>query len=162
IDLANVRIFVGRSKTAAGLREIRILPVLHDVLAAHKARPTAAGPDALAFATGTGGRRDRSNLRERVLAEVLERADQLLRERGELPLPRGLPPHKLRHTFASILIAIGPDPASVRRQLGHTSASFTLDVYTHMMACAPEQRERLKGLVEGERRWGPTPAARLG
>ena len=38
IDLANSRIFVGRSKTAAGLREIQILPILRDILAAHKAR----------------------------------------------------------------------------------------------------------------------------
>lgn len=162
IDLANTRIFVGRSKTAAGLREIRTLPILHDILAAHKARPAAGGPDALAFATATGGRRDRSNLRERVLAEVFERADQLLRERGELPLPRGLSPHKLRHTFASILVALGTDPAQVMRQIGHRSAAFTLDVYTHMMACSPEQRERLAALVEGERRWGPAPLERLG
>jgi integrase len=162
IDLANTRIFVGRSKTAAGLREIRTLPILHDILAAHKARPAAGGPDALAFATGTGGRRDRSNLRERVLAEVFERADQLLRERSELPLPKGLSPHKLRHTFASILVALGTDPAQVMRQIGHRSAAFTLDVYTHMMACSPEQRERLKALVAGERRWGPAPLGRLG
>lgn len=162
IDLANTRIFVGRSKTQAGLREIRILPILHDILAVHKARSACAGPDSLAFATGTGGRRDRSNLRERVLREVFERADELLRERGELPLPKGLSPHKLRHTFASILTAIGTDPASLMRQLGHRSAAFTLDVYTHMMACSPEQRERLKALVEGERRWGPAPLTRLG
>ncbi|HWC49696.1 MAG TPA: site-specific integrase [Solirubrobacterales bacterium] len=162
IDLANTRIFVGRSKTAAGLREIRTLPILHDILAAHKARPAAGGPDALAFATGTGGRRDRSNLRERVLAEVFERADQLLRGRGELPLPKGLSPHKMRHTFASVLVALGTDPAQVMRQIGHRSAAFTLDVYTHMMACSPEQRERLKALVEGERRWGPAPLGRLG
>lgn len=48
------------------------------------------------------------------------------------------------------------------RQLGHRSAAFTLDVYTHMMACSPEQRERLKALVDGDRRWGPAPPARLG
>jgi hypothetical protein len=48
------------------------------------------------------------------------------------------------------------------RQIGHRSAAFTLDVYTHMMACSPEQRERLKALVEGERRLGPAPPARLG
>jgi integrase len=162
IDLANTRMFVGRSKTAAGLREIRILPVLHDILATHKVRPAAGDPDALAFPTGTGGIRDRSNLRERVLAEVLERADQLLRERGELPLPKGITPHKLRHTFASILVALGTDPAQVMRQLGHRSAAFTLDVYTHMMACSPEQRDRLKALVAGERRWGPAPPPRLG
>jgi integrase len=162
IDLTNARIFVGRSKTAAGLREIRIMQILLGILGAHKARPGSPGPDDLAFATGTGGRRDRHNLAGRVLAEVFERADRLLRERGELPLPLGLSPHKLRHTFASILIALGVDLASVMRQLGHRSSAFTLEVYTHMMAIAPDQRERLKALVEGERRWGPAPPPRLG
>jgi len=123
IDLANTRIFVGRSKTAAGLREIRTLPILHDILAAHKARPAAGGPDVLAFATGTGGRRDRSNLRERVLAEVFERADKLLRERAEPPLPKGLSPHKLRHTFASIPVALGTDPAQVCARLAIAPAA---------------------------------------
>jgi Phage integrase family len=92
----------------------------------------------------------------------MERADRLLRERGELPFPKGLSPHKLRHAFASILVACGTDPASVMRQIGHRSAAFTLDVYTHMMATSPEQRERLQALVEGERRWGPAPPSRLG
>lgn len=162
IDLTNVRIFVGRSKTAAGLREIRILEILLGILTGHKARPASAGPDELAFATGTGGRRDRHNLNGRVLAELFERADRLLRERGELPLPVGLSPHKLRHTFASILVALGVDLASVMRQLGHRSSAFTLEVYTHMMAIGPDQRDRLKALVGGERRWGPAPPPRLG
>jgi integrase len=162
IDLANARIMVGRSKTAAGLREIRIVPILRDVLAAHKARHASGGPDALAFPTERGTPRDKNNLAGRVLGETLDRADRLLRERGELPLPKGLSPHKLRHAFASILVATGTDPASVMRQIGHRSAAFTLDVYTHMMATSPEQRERLQGLVEGERRWGPAPPPRLG
>jgi integrase len=162
IDLANDRIMVGRSKTAAGLREIRILPILRDVLAAHKARPASDGPDALAFPTEDGTARGKNNLRSRVLAEVLERADLLLRERGELPLPKGLSPHKLRHAYASILVACGTDPASVMRQIGHRSAAFTLDVYTHTMATSPEQRERLQALINGERRWGPARPPRLG
>ena len=37
VDLANGRIHVGRSKTQAGLREIPLLPLLRDELAAHKA-----------------------------------------------------------------------------------------------------------------------------
>jgi integrase len=162
IDLANDRIMIGRSKTAAGLREIRVLPILRDVLAAHKVRPASGGPDALAFPTERGTARDKNNLASRVLGEVLERADLLLRERGELPLPKGLSPHKLRHAFASILVACGTDPASVMRQIGHRSAAFTLDVYTHTMATSPEQRERLQALVNGERRWGPAPPSRLG
>lgn len=151
VDLANGRLFIGRSKTPAGLREIRMLPVLRDVLAAYKATAYRGDPDDLVFPTLTGSRRDPDNLRERVLAAVLRRADELLERRGLVPLPRGLTSHKLRHAFASILVACGEDPVSVMRQIGHTDPSFTLRVYTHMMSLDPADRERLKALVRGER-----------
>ncbi|MDQ2700393.1 MAG: site-specific integrase, partial [Actinomycetota bacterium] len=51
IDLANGRIFIGRSKTQAGLREITMLPLLRDILAVHKARAYRSGPDDLTFPT---------------------------------------------------------------------------------------------------------------
>ncbi|MET0557610.1 MAG: site-specific integrase [Solirubrobacterales bacterium] len=151
IDLANGRIFIGRSKTAAGLREIRMSPILRDILAAHKAGAYRSGPDDLVFPSGTGGRRDKDNIRERVLAKALERADELLARRDLIPLPRGLTTHKLRHTFASVLIACGEDPTSVMQQLGHTDPSFTLRVYSHLMNRDPVERKRLKALVNGER-----------
>ncbi|HWA53668.1 MAG TPA: tyrosine-type recombinase/integrase [Solirubrobacterales bacterium] len=151
VDLASGRLFIGRSKTQAGLREIRMLPILRDVLAAHKASAYRSGPDDLVFPTGTGGRRDKDNLRERVLDKVFERANELLDERGRVPLPKGLTPHKLRHTFASVLIASGEDPISVMKQLGHTDPAFTLRVYSHMMSREPGERARLKALVNGER-----------
>ena len=150
IDLANGRVHIGRSKTQAGLREITLLPVLRDELAAHKARAYRSGPDDLVFPTGTGGIRDKDNLRNRILAAAIDRADQLLPERGQTPLPKGLTPHKLRHTFASILVACGEDPASVMAQLGHTDPKFTLRVYTHVMRRDPAERQRLKALVHGE------------
>jgi integrase len=74
-----------------------------------------------------------------VLATAIKRADELLERRGQAPLPRG--PHKLRHTFASVLIATGEDPASVMAQLGHTDPKFTLRVYTHMMRRDPSPEE---------------------
>jgi integrase len=151
VDLANGRIFVGRSKTRAGLREIQLQPILRDILAAHKARAYRSGPDDLVFPTGTGGRRDKDNLRERVLELLFERADKLLIDRGRVPLPIGLTAHKLRHTFASVLIAIGEDPVSVKEALGHTTPGFTLSVYTHMMKRDKAERARLKALVAGER-----------
>jgi integrase len=151
VDLANGRIFVGRSKTQAGLREITILPVLRDVIAAHKAAAYRTGPDDLVFPTGTGGRRTKDNLREHVLIDAFARADGLLVERGQVPLPKGLTAHKLRHTFASILIALGEDPPSVMAQLGHSDPTFTLRVYTHLMSREPAERQRLKTLVRGER-----------
>ena len=151
IDLAGSRIFIGCSKTAAGLREIEILPILRDILAVHRAIAYRGDPDALVFPTLTGARRDADSLRTRVLAAVFERADELLEQRGLVPLPKGLTTRKLRHAFASVLIALGEDPISVMRQIGHADPTFTLRVYTHMMIRDPAERQRLKALVRGER-----------
>lgn len=161
VDLANERISVGRSKTQAGLREIPIRPLLRDALVAHKATSKKAGPDDLVFPHVNGGRRDRNSLRSGVLVDAFARADEILVERGHVPLPAGLSAHKLRHTFASLLVACGEDPASVMRQLGHTDPGFTLRVYTHMMVRSTEERERLKALVRGERLGAPAVARPL-
>jgi integrase len=48
-----------------------------------------------------------------------------------------------------VLIAIGKDPVYVMHQLGHTDPAFTLRVYAHMMRRSPDERERLRALVEG-------------
>jgi integrase len=160
IDLAGSRIFVGRSKTTAGLREIEIQPILRDILATYKAIVYRGDPDAPVFPTLTGARRTPDNLRDRVLAPLFERADELLASRGLVPLPKQLTTHKLRHAFASVLIALGEDPVSVMRQIGHTDPAFTLRVYTHMMSRDKAERDRLRGLVRGERviaRQAPPP-----
>jgi integrase len=153
LDLARARLDVGRSKTDAGMRSIDVLPVLLDVLKVHKAAHRG-GLDAPLFPTATGGHRDKDNIRKRVLEPVIARADELLAERGQHPLPRGVTPHKLRHTFASILVALGRDPSHVMAQLGHTDPGFTLRIYAHAMRFSEEERARLKALVEG-REWAP-------
>ena len=56
VDLASGRLFIGRSKTQAGLREIKMLPILRDVLAAHKASAHRSGPDDLVFPNAVGDR----------------------------------------------------------------------------------------------------------
>ncbi len=40
--------------------------------------------------------------------------------------------HDLRHTFATMAASNGVDPRTLAGILGHTNASFTLDVYTHV------------------------------
>jgi integrase len=80
---------------------------------------------------------------------VVERTDELLAECEEQPLPQGVTPHKLRHTFCSVLIALGGDPATVMGQLGHTDPKSTLHVYTHAMRRGDEERQALRILVEG-------------
>lgn len=81
---------------------------------------------------------------------VFERADELLAARGHVPLPNGLSAHKLRHTFASVLVATGEAPTSVMGQLGHTHPGFTSRVYSDPMSSNPGERARLKAPA-GER-----------
>src|SRR5919108_587677 len=130
--------------------ELPLPPLMRDELAAHKAASPNAGPDDAVFPTATGRARDKDNIRNRVLEPIAKRADELLAERGHPPLPKGLTPHKLRHTFASVLVACGEDPASVIAQLGHTDPKLTLRVYAHVMRRDPPQRARLRALVDGE------------
>jgi integrase len=63
VDLANGRLKIGRTKTDTGMREVDILPVLRDELAALKAS-AIAGPDDPVFVTSTGHVRSRHNLRQ--------------------------------------------------------------------------------------------------
>jgi integrase len=108
LDLANGRISVERDKTDAGMREIDTLPLLREILIEHRAQklreglPT--GPDDPVLITATGRARDRYNLAD-VVAAAVRRADELQAQRGGQPLPVGITPHKLRHTFASILVS---------------------------------------------------------
>jgi integrase len=149
VDLANGRIRIESSKTEAGLREVDLVPLLRDTLLVHRSSARYKAPDDPVFPTRTGRCRDKDNLRFRVLAPALRRADELLIKRGRPPLPEGISPHKLRHTFASVLIACGEDPVSVTYQLGHVAPEFTLRVYGHMMRRGSSERERLRTMVDG-------------
>lgn len=106
----------------------------------------------LVVATRTGRPRDKDNIRGRILLPAAARVDKLLKGEGRPPLPLGVSPHKLRHAFASILVACGEDP-----RLGDVSArarkpEFTLRTYAHIMRRGGE-RERLRLLVGSD--WGP-------
>ncbi len=83
-----------------------------------------------------------------MLDKAIAGADKALAKAHEAPLPDGLTPHKLRHTFASILVALGVDAGSVMDQLGHADPAFTLRIYRHGMRRDPAARQRLRALVE--------------
>lgn len=149
IDLSGGRITVRAAKTDAGIRQIDMLPALRDELLELKASPRPRQASDLVFATSAGTRQQANNVRRRVLAPAVTRANERLAELGEVPLPERLTPHKLRHTFASVLVALGVDPGSVMDQLGHTDPSFTLRVYRHGMRRDQASREALRALVGG-------------
>ncbi|MCW2951025.1 MAG: integrase family protein [Conexibacter sp.] len=154
VDLASGRITVGRAKTDAGMREVDIRPALRDELLAYRAARPWVGMNDLVFTSQTGNARTKDNVRQRVILPVVKRADELLDERGQQPLPRGVTAHKLRHTFGSILVACGEDPTYVMGQLGHTDPEFTLRVYTHAMRRDGDERARLRALIDGAE-WAP-------
>ena len=146
VDLVAGRIRVRESKTDAGAgREIDLLPVLR----AELARLPRRGPDDLVFPTSKGRATGQSNIRRRILAPAIALADERLVAAGDVPLPAGLSPHKLRHSYASLLVALGVDPSSVMSQLGHTDPAFTLRVYTHGLRRDPASKEALRQLVGG-------------
>lgn len=149
VDLPSGRIRVGRSKTEAGLRDVNLLPVLRDELLAYLAGRDL-GPDAYVFGTKAGNRGSESNLRNRLLKPAVIAANIALVEKERTPMSERVTPHSLRRTFASVLVAIGEDPAYVMNQLGHTDPSFTLKVYAQLMTGRNGERERIRALVNGE------------
>ena len=146
VNLADRRITVQEAKTDAGMRRIDLLPVLSDELSALKGR-TKADVGERVFPTQAGGPMNPSNVRSRILAPAVKLASEQLIQAGGTPLSAKLTPHKLRHTFASLLVALGVDPGAVMDQLGHTDPTFTLRVYRHGMRRDPDSQARLRKLV---------------
>lgn len=75
--------------------------------------------EALAFTAPQGGPLRNSNFRRSVWMPACE----------ESGMPEGLLIHDLRDSAASLMISAGASIMAVQRQLGHASASMTLDVY---------------------------------
>jgi integrase len=53
--------------------------------------------------------------------------------------------HDLRHFYASGLIASGCDVVTVQRALGHSSATITLGVYSHLWLTAEDRTRAAAG-----------------
>jgi len=126
LDLPGARLWVWGTKTDAADRTVDLLPLLREALAEHAASARDRGPDSLVFGTGTGAKQSATNVRRRTLAPAVERANAALASQGLTPLPAGLTPHSLRRSFASVLVALGEDPAYVMAQMGHTTPHLTL------------------------------------
>jgi integrase/recombinase XerC len=153
VDLANGWLEVADSKTDAGRgRRIKLRGALRDELTELRAR-AGGGADDYVFPTrpGTGPGRApaQNNVRTRVLALAVEKANERL-ERDQLPpLPVKLTPHALRRTFASVLYALGEPPPVVMAEMGHTDPKLALKVYAQVMRRGDDETAALRRLVEG-------------
>ncbi|HYZ76566.1 MAG TPA: site-specific integrase [Gaiellaceae bacterium] len=149
VDLANRQMHVRHAKTDAGERTVDLTPDLHDDLLAHKATTRFGGPDDLVFPAASGKPNNRSNVRTRILAGAIERANAKLAEEGKPPIQSGVTNHALRRTFASLLYEAGESPPYVMAQMGHTSAALALEVYAKVMQRKRDSGARMDALVRG-------------
>ena len=129
IDLAHRKIRVKDAKTDAGIRHVDITDRLAAELSTYLAARAGDPPSAPAFPTRTGGRRDKDNIRNRVLAPALKRANELRTRRGLPPIDTHVTPHTLRRTYISIMLAAGADVPYVQAQVGHKDPKLTLRIY---------------------------------
>lgn len=144
VDLAGGRLRLLDSKTAAGVRVIDLVPALREELVGLKLRSGPTDPREFVFATRNGTAQSASNIRNRVLAKTVVRANARLAERGLAQLPDGLTPNSLRRTYASLLLAKGDEVPFVMQLLGHANPSVTLGVYAQVMFRGEGERERLR------------------
>jgi integrase len=130
-------------KTAAGVRVVDIRPRLVDELGAYLAVRAEAAPDAPAFPSRTGSRRDKDNVRARVLLPTLRRANELRAAEGLAAIRAHVTPHALRRTYITFMLAAGFDLPYVQDQVGHRDPTTTLRVYAQVVRRL--DRDGLKG-----------------
>ena len=118
----------GPPKTKSSIRDIDIRPALLRVLKAHR----NDNPDAtFVFTSPEGSPLQVDNIRNRAWTPALLKAGIKVRNLKET-----------RHTFASLMLQIGEDPAWIARTLGHTDLSMLYKVYGKFV-----QQDREYGLA---------------
>ena len=126
-----------RSRRIIKLQEW-VLEILKGLQAGTTQLTGSSGADAveLVFTTLTGSPIHSDKLAKRFKA--------ILRQFG-LPVIRL---YDLRHTAATLALSAGVPPKVVAEQLGHASAAFTLDVYSHLLPhMQSEAAERVEALL---------------
>ena len=131
-------------------------PALAEVMRSMKAQAPATGSADLVFPTATGNRQDKNHTRGRVLVPAIERANVELEAAGHPLIPVGqgrgksLDQHGLRHTHVSLRVAVGDDPATISRDVGHADLDTTFRIYTHVMELEDGHREALAAILQGD------------
>jgi len=120
-------------KTAAGVRNVNLPPSISGALQQHLDNYVPNDPDALIFATSTGGFLPRSNW-----SVMFQRAVKTC----GLPPTRG---HELRHTGATLAAASGATTRELMARLGHSSPNAAL-IYQH---AASERDAEIAHALEG-------------
>ena len=108
-------------KTKGSIRKIDMAPVLVKELVSWKLASGGRGDD-LIFPSGDGTPMICHNMKNRHFFPALKAAGIA-----------AIRFHDLRHTYASLLLAQGENVKYIQTQLGHSSPTVTLNVYSHLL-----------------------------
>jgi integrase len=148
-DLSDAGLTVRKSKTDAGRRAIQVPTVARAALAAHRSRLGDTGADTPIWPTSTGRRRDRNNVRARLLAPVTKAARAALERSGGEPIPERVTPHTFRRTAATSWYWLGRNERATMHEIGHRSSRLTLEVYAQPHPRDPKQKQMLEEWMAG-------------
>ena len=138
------RIVLGTPKTHAA-RSVALPSFLASILGEYIATVPRSG---LAFPDGAGGPIRVTNWNRRTFTPTAT---------GLGLIPPKLRVHDLRHTAASLMIASGAGVKVVQQQLGHRTATLTLDRYAHLF---PDELDALSSALDGLRVRRPADSLR--
>jgi integrase len=158
-DLSAQGLFVPEAKTSAGRRHLELPTIVRDSLDRRRAELDPRPSDYI-WASAAGTKRDRNNVRNRLLAPVLELGAQLLDERGQRPLParvdaEGIPtgirvtPHMFRRTAMTYWAWADRNQRWAMGQAGHKSAKMTLEAYQQTFPHDPDARAQVMAWLRG-------------
>ena len=134
VDVLRGRIEVAESLSSVGGKlhfgstkshRIRIVLVprfLREMLNEHIVTYAGSGPDGLVFTASNGAPLRNSNFSRNVWKPAVAAAG----------VPVGLRIHDLRHTAVALLIRQGAHPEAIKRYVGHSSITVTMDTYGHL------------------------------
>jgi integrase len=161
VDVHHKRLIIRDAKTEAGVRDVDLTLDLMEELIAWRAEQQPTKLDDYVFPTKSGRPRDKDNVRERVLAPVVEQLNEARAEKGLPGLPK-LTPHALRRTYISLMLEAGAPLHYVMAQVGHEDAKTTLEIYAQVQKRLSRTgvQHAFDALLEGGETAADLPAGR--
>jgi integrase len=158
-DLSAQGLFIPEAMTSAGRRHLELPAIVRATLDQRRVELDPR-PGNYIWASAAGTKRDRNNVRNRLLAPVLDLGAQLLEEQGQRPLPArvdadGNPtgprvtPHMFRRTAMTYWAWADRNQRWAMGQAGHKSAKMTLEAYQQTFPRDPEARAQVVTWLRG-------------
>jgi len=135
----NVPYIEERTKTAAGMRRLPLLPILADALPQDRIGLIFHEEDGTPYRSATISRAWREYSKGIGFPVRIDVYGQEIPE---------ITPHCFRHSFATICYEAGVDPKSAAALLGHADEAITMQLYTHLTALhQSKQADKLNAYI---------------